>query len=804
MTRNAANPTFSRRANRPLALVFALAALLLAVVAFGLLLRVDGQPLRVEFSEGGATVAVTASQTSVALPTDCLTLDWQARGVTDVTHAGQPAPANGRADVCLDRAAPGLEFTLPDGARQSLNAPVGVNATRPLTLLFLALPVLVLALAGRVLAGRSSRGAGLVQAALTLNGALVAVLTPLIVSLTRTQAAGGQTLAYAGFAVWGAVSLALFALAFARPTLLAPESPLWARLRARPIWRIVVALVIVLFWLGVLRLTALLHLLVSPFALLPVYAGAAALGIGALWLVERDRRSWAFYLALSIAAACVIRDTVLSSTFYFLYETDSWGYLRYARYMFDPTTGNMPISRTLNYPLVINLLLFPFSSGQPISADWFWRVVHFQMLAAAFATGLLVYVLGKRDRTLALVAGVFLALDVVWGAYQRWVFTESLTMSFLVISLAVLVSHYTRAKRLRWYELLLAGILFGWTVTLRASNLYFAVAIVVFYLLFTRSPRKTVLVGAGIGLFLLAASLFNLWRFDAFRLSGQQGFFLGWPALGYHLYAPDNGPVSAQFAQEVGACRPELDLTTMEADWVNYFIWQQIIPCYNGDLEVVTERFSGIFGEAFRRRPLDYLTSVLRENAMLLAYPMRPTTPFVLQTTIEMFQNPLRQPACSDAIDSWCRYRPYPRDPYAPLLAGFASGTNFLVQPYLLVAPPGPLPPGRTEELYRYMSPPLTQPPSLVVATLAWLVMLGFTVYRTRGVRRFVVLVSAALIHYVILVVTAAMVYDILNSRLLTALTPFFALVSAAFFIEGARLLRAVLRRRAAIKNLAG
>ena len=804
MTATPAQPTRSPRAGRKLALVFLVAALLLALVALGLLLRVDGQPLRLESTVDGATVIVAASQTSVVLPTDCVLLDWQTRGVTDVTLGAQTVPASGRADVCLDRAAPGVEVTLADGARQRTVLPLRVNATQPLTLLFLALPVFALALSARLAMGSSSRAALLLQIAATLNLALVVVMTPLVISLTRTEAAGGETLIYMGFALWGLAGVVGFALCFARLSLLAPDAPLWAHLRSRPVPRLLAVAGVVVFWLGALRLTALLHLLVSPFALLPVYVWAAALGIGALWLVERDRRSWAFYVALSVAAVCVIRDTALSSTFYFLYETDAVGYFRYARFMFDPTVADIPVTRTLNYPLVINLLLFPFNSGLPANADSLWRVIHFQMFAGALAAGLLVYVLGRRDRTFALVAGIFLALDVVWGAYQRWVFTESLTMSCLVFSLAVMVSHYHRARRLRWPELLLAGVLFGWTLTIRPSNVYFVLVVALIYFVLTRSVRKTAFVGLGIGLFLLAASLFNLWRFGGFHLSGQQGFFLGVPAFGYQLYAPDNGPVSAQFQQEMAACLPNLDLTAITIEQVNFAIFHRMLPCFDDDIEPLAGRFGAIFREGLSHNLGPYMATVLRENAVMLAYPIRLSTNFALQTTIEMFRDPLRPPTCGDAADSWCRYRPYDRDPRAPALAAFASATSFLTQPYLLLAPPGAMPAGHTAELYRYLLPPVTQPPALIPAVVAWFALLGFTVYSTRGQRRFVVLVSAALIHYVILTTTAAIVFDTSNTRYLALLTPFFELVSAAFFIVALSKLRSLWLRRRTRKDRPG
>lgn len=790
-----ATPSTPDRARRLPAFVFLAAALLLAVVALGVLLRTDPQPLRLEQATGGASIVVTASQASVRLPTDCLMIDWQARGVNEVRFGGQPVPFSGRAAACLDHAAPGLDVVLPDGSHQAVILPLRVNSTEPLTLALLVLPVVALALAAQAMTGPAPRAAAVARGAVTTNLALVVILIPLVISLSRTEAARAQTLVYAGFALWGLGSLLLFAVSFAYPGWLIPDSPLWHSLRTRRglRWSVVAALVV--FWLGVFRLTALLHLLVAPFALLPVYLWAAALGIVLLWLVERDRRSWAFYAALSLASACVIRDTVLSSTFYFLYETDAVGYFRYARFMFDPTVADIPVTRTMNYPLVINLLLFPFNSALPANADSLWRVIHVQMLVGALAVGLLVYVLGRRDRVFALVVGGILALDVVWGAYQRWVFTESLTMSFLVISLAVLVRHATRAERLRGPELLLAGVLFGWTLTIRPSNVYFALVILVVYLFVTRSLRKTAVVAAGIGLFLLAASLFNLWRFGGFHLSGQQGFFLGVPAFGYALYSPENGPTSAQFQQEMAACLPQLDLTAITIEQVNFAIFHQMLPCFDDDIQPLADRFGSLFREGVQRQPARYALAVLRENAVMLAYPIRLSTSFALQTTIEMFRDPLRPPTCGDSVESWCRYRPYPRDPQAPALAAFVGATSLFVQPYLLLAPPGDIPAGHTHALYRYLLPAVDPPPALVPAVLAWLAQLAFVVARTRGLRRFVVLVSAALIHYVLLTTAAAIVFDTSNTRYLALLTPFFSLIAAAFFIELAGLLRAVWRR---------
>ena len=139
-----------------------------------------------------------------------------------------------------------------------------------------------------------------------------------------------------------------------------------------------------------------------------------------------------------------------------------------------------------------------------------WNLVWLQLVLGALATAALVWVVWRSHRVLAVLIGVFFVLDFGWATHNRQLLSEGPFVSFSVLSLAVLGYQYEQRKRLGALGLVLAGILFAWTCTIRPSNLYLLAPIAVFYFVITRSWRKTAWLAGGMILLLLASAWLTL------------------------------------------------------------------------------------------------------------------------------------------------------------------------------------------------------------------------------------------------------------------------------------------------------
>ncbi|MGW8251902.1 MAG: hypothetical protein ACWGO1_14770, partial [Anaerolineales bacterium] len=232
-------------------------------------------------------------------------------------------------------------------------------------------------------------------------------------------------------------------------------------------------------------------------------------------MVNTDNRGsikTARILAIAFGLIVFLRGALIVWAFSFGFYRDSNLYINLGRTLFQK--GGPFSSGVVTFP-------FPFLNAITASAGNPLRLVWLQVLIGALAVGCLVYVLAKINPTLGLVIGALLAIDLVWGAINRNVMTEGLFVSFNILSLAFLVSHYDRRGSVSTWEVFLVGLLYGWTFIFRPSSLFLTFLIIPLYLWFTRSWRKTAAVSGGMLAIYLLLGAFNLWSSGEFRIMGQ-------------------------------------------------------------------------------------------------------------------------------------------------------------------------------------------------------------------------------------------------------------------------------------------
>jgi hypothetical protein len=575
-----------------------------------------------------------------------------------------------------------------------------------------------------------------------------------------------------------ALSAYLLAAGIQRPTdLVARARRLLSAVPPVGIW-----LIAVLFWAIMLRLGYRVSVEAGSFFFpVPFLAWAALAGLGIVaagiepasplaYPPERNRRP-ALLLALAFGLLALIRDAFLVWGYGYSISPDSIGYIALGKLLFaralplsgaalgdqaaafDPTSLNI---RTLPYPLMNALA---HSARDPLTLVWA------QIAIGAAAVGALVYVIGGRDRLLGVVAGALLSLNVLWGASNRAILTEGAFTSFHVLSLAVLLHHFDRREESSFWGVLLAGALYGWTFTFRPTGLPLLVLMPVLYLWITRSWRKAggVLAGA-LAVVLLSASFYG-WRTGHFRLFGEGGIYSAFPLFTYHLFSPENGPVSRQIDAGLRACEGHVEYSAFTRRERNPIIKGQYIPCLRsqGWSEAeIADRFGDAYHEAILSHPAAFAAAVAYENALFLTYPVMEGVPEQLIPLIGRCEG-----------YEWCETITDTRLPAEGALSRFfAAAASTPIQLYRLLGPRAGG--GQT-----------------VADLFAWLILVGVLILTTRGRARFIALVCAALVHYLGLAVTVGFIY---LPRYTYVLSPFHGLLSALLVVT---VLRTSVRRSA-------
>jgi hypothetical protein len=206
--------------------------------------------------------------------------------------------------------------------------------------------------------------------------------------------------------------------------------------------------------------------------------------------------------------------------------------------------------------------------------------------------------------------------------------TEGPFISFHVLMLAVILWQYDRRRRLRAWELVTAGVLFGWTLLFRGTGVPLIPVLLVVYAVMTRALRPALLVALGIGLFLAGVLIHSQWRYGETGLVGPQHDTLVSALYSYHLFSPDNGPESAILHTDLRECMGYLDYDDVPR-YQSRFIYNHFNHCLVVDenydfiptLRIeVTQRVSKAFRELILNRPFDYARVLLVEMGKGMAF----------------------------------------------------------------------------------------------------------------------------------------------------------------------------------------
>jgi hypothetical protein len=509
--------------------------------------------------------------------------------------------------------------------------------------------------------------------------------------------------------------------------------------------------------------------------LLLFYGVAILGGAGFLYWHQRPRLNtatltpsapspWPAWAAL-FGLLALLRDTILLWAFAYQYTYDSPSYL-YDWAALTDLQKEAILKRSLPYPLLSALV---GAAQTPLA------MIALQMLLGALAVTVLVYVLGRQRPLLGFLVGLWLVCDLNWGMANRALLSEGLYTTFHLLALAWLLWHFQQRDQLHWGGLLLAGLFYGWTVTLRPSGIGFGLAIVLAYGLMTRRWRVGAWVAGGLALFILGSALVNLWRVEHFGISGNTGVFLGVPLFSYDLFSPQNGPASAELDDLLRQCLGDPDYAGVRANYtyVILYTYRQCFVATGPDYETYeSELYSRAYREAIRRQPVRLMGHLVQESAGMLS--------FGAQNHITMLDHPQRPSlTCRETFNTYpfCDDLPtqFRYDPQA--LRGLSHALIFPYQPYLLALPQHPpdfwYDPALTSA-YTIADPPLPSEMAGLVAFVMWGVWL---IVLTNGTARWLVLGSLAFIGYGVVSVAFGHIFV---ARYSQPLTPFYGLLAAS------------------------
>ncbi|MHA2403446.1 MAG: hypothetical protein ACXADH_10690 [Candidatus Kariarchaeaceae archaeon] len=470
---------------------------------------------------------------------------------------------------------------------------------------------------------------------------------------------------------------------------------------------------------------------------------------------ETISRKSAFIIAVIFAVLISLRDAIIVWGFSFGYYGDSNLYVSLGRTLFQKSGSFSAGIVSLPYPFLNTITS---SASNPLNLVWL------QILIGAFAAGALIYVVARKNPILSVVIGILFLFDFVWGAVNRNILTEGLYVSFHVLSLALLISHYDRRETVTSWELLAAGVFYGWAFIFRPSSLFLTLLIVPLYFWLTRSWRKTG--------FYMVMGLFNLWSSGEFRIMSQSGYYTASPLFVYRLFSPDNGPASQEIDQAFSECFPDLDYanameTTAGGDKNNDILYRMFLPCLNEsglNLDQISDLYTQAYMEGIIKRPIYYGSVLMREGLTVIKY----NAPLILR----LYLKPEFNNRCEDY--AWCEN----------IRESRMSWTN-----KLLVVPIYERVATKFMQLYLLPLRPLNlifrNDKYLPIAT-AFILVMGFLLIATRGRVRFLVVITLLFLLYIILSIISG--YGFLP-RYASVLTPYYSILSATAIVTIGNLL---------------
>jgi hypothetical protein len=570
--------------------------------------------------------------------------------------------------------------------------------------------------------------------------------------------------------------------------------------------RPLVWLAALLFALPMLHAANVLQVRFNALTLIPLYA--VVLG-GVLGLVAwrewgergvlpldagRDSRG-ALRLALIFALVSMAANYFVVWGFGYTMAGDSPLYVEYGRTLFDPSNELPLLWRTLPYSFLVFL-------GFPNSGPF--GIISLQIALSALAVFSMVWVLARRNVTLAVGVGFFLALDPVWIGTHRYIMNESASNAMFVLMLALLVSQLTRGRTVSKLELFLAGVAYAWAFYLRASNLVLLIVVVLAYLWATKTLRPLLYLVLGMGLTLMGAMLFNGWRYGTPVLSHDSAVNFDGSLIMAGDYAPENGPASQEFAQVVAGCLPEV-VTQYQGDFLAYArtresYWEafglRTNECFIDAMGSPTRVFTDLWFEALRANPIRLAEHQIEQHSA--AFAIRQDSALLERVQLYGYNLGLTPPY-NTRLQScwWCNDARYPVQLDIDTAFGRAllTVTQSIRQPYLVWggAPNIPIYLGGfvtqqgvqvwgNGDAYRIFGLPSPasycvsgQPCVSLGVVASWLLWAGFVWILSRGAVRWLVSLAFVFLHWVILSTTLGYY---LEPRYATMIAPLMLLIA--------------------------
>jgi hypothetical protein len=498
-----------------------------------------------------------------------------------------------------------------------------------------------------------------------------------------------------------------------------------------------IRLAVGVFWLWILAFGYTLPRpsFVKELFWLPLFLWALLVGSLVLWNSRsseialassaHSRRS-RLLIALLCMGIALARDIVLFQTYSVAVFPDSASYVQGGNALFSAGASQGLPMRIFPY-LMINAVAQSSVSPLPL--------LILQAMIGALAIGLLAYVLTYKHLWFGAATGILLALNLPWGTYNRSILTESAFTSFHVLCFALVIWHSQRRHTLSLGELFLFGALCGWTFLFRGTGLPLIIPVLLVYYFLTRTWVKPLAILAGFTIFLLGVAAFNQWRYGEFGLVGPQQGTLASALFSYHLFSPENGPVSQEMDAALRSCMGYIDYDDVPRFSSN-FIFHHFGRCLDPlwGVEQVTAATSKSLVELIRQRPFEFARTLIEEagNGLAIASNSEFYTVSYLATAPERY---LR---CGRPYRTWCKDFPKADPPpERPILTDLNHALTYPNQIYLAV-----------EQISSRSS---------VVMLFAFLMLSSFLWMSTND--KFIVVICVGFVFYQLLTVSVAHVF---------------------------------------------
>jgi hypothetical protein len=416
---------------------------------------------------------------------------------------------------------------------------------------------------------------------------------------------------------------------------------------------------------------------------------------------------------------------------------------------------------------------YPFLNALSNSYQSPYLLLFLQTLIASTAGGFFVYVLSKHSRLLALITGVLLIFDLIWGAMARSILTDSLFAALLLASLGILLDHFDRSRTVGLGEIFVSGLLFGITLIFRPSNIFLTAILIPLYLFLVHSWKKFVLLIVGGSVILILAGLINLRGLGTFYiLAGNDSYtstYNAYPMFIYKLFSPENGPKSLELNRYLSKCYPGVDLLSKvdrseggAVDSPNNMdlIGNGIIPCVkNNSVDPASTRtiFTSAYLESFLHNPTRFSVVMYQENAVFFRYNDPHILPWLL--------NASNNYGCTNI--PWCKNIKISQMVWSSKTWYFSlyqKVATKIIQVYL--APVGLISAFLPEKVY-------------LPFTVAWFGMVLLLLLVTRGWERFLVMATFVILQYNSITVIAGFGF---TERYAAMVTPLHIVLSSILF----------------------